>query len=221
MRLGWDLQGWKAADCNSPAGPVVQQPHGDVLVPVCCPASRPDEPARGTAALPGCSSTGRPRGSRGPRRSQSEFIPPLLGREPQARCCFSPALPITWWVSLFLAPGTGSCASPQLQLRPQEQTLFGESGGNRYSWCVAIRSWGCAHLQPLHGVPAWSSNEQGVRTAGRLCPVGDDGGRGCTERWCAQQLRKSSSWPCRVTCAPASQSRSLSQGCAQHGGGRL
>lgn len=146
--LGWGLQGWKASGCYSPAGSVVLRPHGDVLVPVCCSASWPDEPAHGAAGLPGCRSTSRPRGSRGHRRSQREFTSPLPVTEPQARCSMA-ARPITGWVSLFLAPGTDSSANPQLQRQSQEQTRFPGTRGSRYGWGTAIRSWGCAHLQLL------------------------------------------------------------------------
>lgn len=52
--------------------------------------------------------------------------------------------PVTDWLSLFLAPDTGSSSTPQLQPRPQEQTRFPGTRGNRYGWGTAVKSWGCA-----------------------------------------------------------------------------
>lgn len=54
-------------------------------------------------------------------------------------CC-----PVTDWFPLFLAPNTGSSSTPQLQQRPQEQTRFPGTRGNRYVWGAAVRTWGCA-----------------------------------------------------------------------------
>lgn len=49
--------------------------------------------------------------------------------------------PVTDWLSLFLAPDTGSSSTPQLQPWPQDQTRSPGTGGNRYGWGTAVRSW--------------------------------------------------------------------------------